>query len=194
VTDTSPEELDAGTPPLDAREEAALATALRAAFAPGELAPARHAEILRAALEDPLAPASEDELRESERLRLALERRDDGHPDAALARALAAAARPTELARATAERAARRVGPRRPNVVYVTFGALALAAAAAFALFVARPDRGAEPSAALVPSRTTEPLFHEAFATGAASERIDRIASARERDARENRYALWGVR
>lgn len=185
----------AGDEPLEPGAEAALAAALRAAYAPSELDPARHAEILRAALEDPFAPASEAELRESERLRQALESGDEAHPDAALARALAAAQNPAEFSRASAERVAARTTSRRPNVVYVTFGALALAAAAAFALVVARPSvNPPEPSAALVPSRTTEALFHEAFVTGAASERIDRIASARERDARENRYALWGVR
>lgn len=190
-----PDALDDDLPPLEPREEAALAEALRRAYAPRELDPTRHAEILRAALEDPFAPATEDELRESERLRQALEHGDDAHPDASLARALASALRPAELPRAAAERAVQRVKPRGPNVVYVTFGALALAAAAAFALFVARPGGDATPAnAALVPSRTTEPLFHEAFVTGASSERIDRIASARERDARENRYALWGVR
>ncbi len=189
-----PDELEDGSPPLDPDEEAALALALRSAYQPGTLAPARHAEILRAALEDPFAPASEDELRESERLRQALDHGDDTHPEAALARALAAALRPAELTRSSAERAALRAKPRGPNVIYVTFGALALAAAAVFALFVARPSVDApETTAALVPSRTTEPLFHEAFAAGDASERIDRIASARERDARENRYALWGV-
>ncbi len=189
-----PDEFDDDAP-LDPSAETALAAALRAAYAPDELEPARHAEILRIALEDPFAPASADELRESERLRHALESGDEAHPDAALARALAAALRPEELPRATAERAAGRVKVRKPNVVYVTFGALALAAAAGFALFVARPGGSApDASAALVPSRTTEALFHEAFVTGAATERIDRIASARERDARENRYALWGVR
>jgi hypothetical protein len=194
VTETRADELDDGTPPLDSSEEAALAQALRSAYAPGELAPARHAEILRAALEDPFAPASEDELRESERLRHALDQGDASHPDAALARALAAALHSAELPRATAERAALRIKPRGPSVIYVTFGALALAAAAAFVLFVARPAADTQqPAVALVPSRTTEPLFHEAFASGASSERIDRIASARERDARENRYALWGV-
>jgi len=194
VTDTLADELDDGTPPLDPAEEAALARALRSAYAPAELAPARHAELLRAALEDPFAPPSEDELRESERLRQALDHGDDTHPDAALARALSHALRPAELPRTTAERAALRVKARGPSVIYVTFGALALAAAAAFALFVVRPGSDAPTTtAALVPSRTTEPLFHEAFASGASSERIDRIASARERDARENRYALWGV-
>ncbi|HTQ02663.1 MAG TPA: hypothetical protein VMI54_02360 [Polyangiaceae bacterium] len=189
------DELEDGEAVLAPEDEATLAAALRAAHAPSELAPARHAEILRLALEDPFAPASADELRASERLRAALENGDAAHPDAALARALAAAVKPAELEPSAARRTREGVGARRPNVVYVTFGALALAAAAAFALFVARPSADApEPHVALVPSHTTEALFHEAFVTGAASERIDRIASARERDARENRYALWGVR
>ncbi len=46
---------------------------------------------------------------------------------------------------------------------------------------------------ALAQSRSTAPLF-QADSAGAASSRIDRIASARSRDLRDNRYALWGVR
>jgi hypothetical protein len=89
----------------------------------------------------------------------------------------------------------RRAARRRPNLVFVTFGGLGLAVAAAFALFVARasdPAREAPP--ALARSRTTQALFREPFEPNRTSERIDRIAEARERDARENRYALWGVR
>jgi hypothetical protein len=187
------DEEDDALSPLPEGEEAALFAALRAAHAPAELDAARHREILSSALEDPLAPASADELRESERLRRALEDGDELHPDAALARALGAAMNPAPLPRATAERLAGRAARSRPNVVFVTFGALALAAAAGFALFVARPA-GAPNEPVLARSRTTQALFREPFEPGRATERIDRIASARERDARENRYALWGVR
>jgi hypothetical protein len=77
--------------------------------------------------------------------------------------------------------------------VFVTFGALALAAAAGFALLLAHPAATTnEP--VLARSRSTRDLFREPFEAGRTTERIDRIASARERDARENRYALWGVR
>ena len=192
TTRKPPEFPDDGAAPLAPAEEAALARALCAAYAPSELAPGRHAEILRAALDDPFAPPSADELRESARLRRALEDRDVSHPDAALARALAAAISPEPLSDAASRELLRRAAPRKPNVVFVTFGALGLAVAAAFALFVARaPNPGHEPP--LARSRTTQDLFREPFDPNRTSERIDRIAEARERDARENRYALWGV-
>ena len=190
-----PEEAEKAEPLLEAAEEAALAEALRAAFAPGDIDRARHAEILALALEDPFAAPTEDEVRESERLRVALESDDGAHPGAALARALRAATSPEPLAEQRAQELAASATPRRPNVVYVTFGAVALAAAAAFALFVVRPP--STPSTEhlnLARSRTTQGLFHERFEPGQASARIDRIASARERDRRENQYALWGVR
>jgi hypothetical protein len=46
----------------------------------------------------------------------------------------------------------------------------------------------------LAQSRSTAPLFQTAETIGAPSTRIDRIASVRERELRENRYTLWGVR
>jgi hypothetical protein len=184
--------------------EAELAEALRSAFAPAPLSPERHAEILALALEDPFAPASAEELRESERLRRALDEGDESHPDALLARALKAAAEPAALAaeaegRARAGVVAAADRPRtRGNVVYASFGALALAAAALFALWFALPQSKPVTSAAarpaLVQSRTTGALFREPFEPGQATARIDRIAASRSRELRENRYALWGVR
>jgi hypothetical protein len=201
VNERELEQLTGGDePPLDADAEERLAAALRAAYAPDELDPARHAEILALALEDPFAAPSDDELRESERLRHALERDDASHPDAVLARALRAAASPEPLTARDASRIAAKATPPKTNVVYVTFGAIALAAAASFALFLARPVarpaamRSAAPQATLVRSRSTQELFHERFEPGEASARIDRIAAAREHDWRENQYALWGVR
>ena len=219
--------LDSGPPlpVLDPDEEAALGAALRAAFAPTALSPERHAALLAFALEDPFAPASADEIRESERLRQALEAGDDSHPEAVLARALRSALSPAALpndARERAEAAVRNEAaalrdvpepksaparsPARTNVVFVTFGALALAAAAGFALLLTQPS--AEPPAAtvaaiasaapaapaLAQSRTTGELFHDRFEAGATTARIDLITTSRERDLRENRYALWGVR
>jgi hypothetical protein len=54
------------------------------------------------------------------------------------------------------------------------------------------------PAAAVAPprlevSRSTAALFSERFAPGHATERIDRIAVARERELRKNRFASWGV-
>lgn len=207
-------------PVLDPADENALAEALRAAYAPAALSHERHAALLAFALEDPLSPASADELRESERLRQALESGDDSHADAALARALRTALSPAPLAadaRERAEASVRSEAPAPPaaspavreprsNLVFVSFGALALAAAAGFALMLARPNSEPTPSAAvaaasavtrvpeLLQSRTTGELFHERFEAGATTARIDRITSARARDLRENRYALWGVR
>lgn len=184
---------------LEPEQEHELAEALRAAYAPEPLPAARHAELVALALEDPFAPASADELRESERLRQALESADERHPDVGLANALRAAARPTaaalpppELHLPSPSRA------KRPNVVFVTFGALALAAAAGMALWLTRPQ--VVPTSAvsttartLVPSRTTGELFSEPFAPGDATARMDRITQSRARDLRENRYRLWGV-
>jgi len=194
MSDPRDDELD-DAPLLEPAAEAALAEALRSAYAPSELDRARHRAILEAALEDPLAPPTEDELRESERLRQALETGDDEHAGAALARALRAAASAEALAPERIRHVAERALPRKPNVVFVTFGAVALAAAAAFALLVAHP-RAAKTSApvALARSRSTADLFSERFEPGQASARIDRIASSREREWRDNQYALWGLK
>jgi hypothetical protein len=195
-TPDEPEELA----PLDPAVEAELFEALRAAWAPAPLDPARHRRILEAALEDPFAEPSEEEIRQSERLRRALEHDDGSHPDVELARALRSAVRPAERPASVAVPESPRAAGR---VIYATFGAVALAAAAAFALFVASPQREAATSAASVQatptqalhaSRTTDELFSERFKTGGATERIDRIALAREHDLRENRYRWWGVR
>ena len=202
MSDHELDELPNDAPLLTEADEQALAEALRAAYAPSELNPTRHAEILAVVLEDPFAEPSDDELRESERLRQALENDDASHPDAALARALKAATRPEPLTRSDARRLAPAAAPRRPNVVYVTFGAVALAAVAGFALFLLPQPRAKEsavqasaaPGPGLLRSRSTQDLFHERFEPGEASARIDRIASAREHDWRENQYALWGVR
>jgi len=189
-------------PLLDAADEAALMQALALAYRPRELSSERHERILRDALEDPFAEASEEEIRESGRLRDALERGDTSHADAALARAMAAAVRPeppAELAESRARTSALERS-RRTNVVFVTFGAVALSAAAAFSLWLGstRSEEKAASSARPVPvlaqSRSTSELFAERFSEGQASARMDRIADQRARELRDNRYALWGVR
>jgi hypothetical protein len=185
---------------LDESSERALGEALRSAWDPAPLDPRRHAELLTQALIDPFAPATADEARESERLRRALESGDEGHPDVRLLRALSSAREPASLspeastrARAGLERARR--APR-TNVVFVTFGAAALAAAAAFALVVGggMGTRDAPKAERLLPSRSTSDLFEHEFAQGETTERIDRIASSRAHDLRENRYLMWGAR
>jgi len=183
-------------------EETRLATALRFAFAPAELDPGRHEQILAAALEDPFAPPSPDEIVESERLRRALEGEGE-HADLALARALAAAHAPKPLTVTTRERLDTQLARPRAKVFYVRFGAALGAVAVAALVLLSIRTRSAPPEAssappdlqtlALAQSRSTAPLFQTASA-GPPSARIDRIASVRERELRENRYALWGVR
>lgn len=197
-------------PLLSAEAERDLAAALRAAWQPEEIDPELNEALIALAIEDPLAPASDEEVAESERLRRALEGEGE-HPYAELARALAAAKQPAGLAAETADRLAGEAaadpdpGPssaaRRGNVIYVAFGAAAaaLALAASIALFI-RPLQAPESAevagrlSELAVSRSTASLFHEKFETGATTERVDRIADARARELRSNRYAMWGVR
>jgi hypothetical protein len=84
---------------------------------------------------------------------------------------------------------------RRATVVRVAFGfvagGLALAASIVFVVTSA-PGPGSE--APLAKARTTQPLFSEPFKPGETSARIDRIASARAADFRDNRFTKWGVR
>ncbi len=191
---------------LSPEQALALQRALRSAWQPGEIDEARHERLLELALEDPLAPPSAEEVAESARLREALAGRGD-HADLPLVRALAAAAEP-ERQPADAARLAALVA-REPasstktgRVIYVAFGAVsaALAAAAALVLVVGSLTRKAEPAAALATpaalatSRSSAPLFDDRFTTEATTARIDRITSVRERELRQNRYVAWGVR
>ncbi len=159
----------ASEPELDPETERALGEALRSAWDPAPLDPRRQKELLEQALSDPFAPPTDDELRESERLRQALDAGDESHPDVGLLQALRAATVPESLSHEAAEAARGRVGRRTrgsgSNVVFVSFGAAVLAAAAAFVLFVgggfhAEPARSAE---RLVPSRSTTELFERQF-------------------------------
>src|SRR6478735_3245690 len=188
-------------PELDAEEELALAALLRHAFRPSEIDPARHERLLSAALEDPFSDASAEELIESERLRQALEGQGD-HQDLRLARALSAAFSPNfDQPLPEPERAEPLPRKRAPQVVFYRFAALgsALAIAAAVLLQLTPGQRKSSAPApdlatlALAQSRSTAAFFR-ADSAGAPSERIDRIASVRSRELRDNRYALWGVR
>ena len=193
---------------LDPAEERRLCELLRSAYAPSDIDPARHERLLLSALEDPFAPPSAEELVESERLRQALDGDGhDDHADLALARALSAAFAPaatvTTITTAATEPRAAAVITRAPraksNVILFRFagGGAALAAAAAVLLAILPKPRIETvpdlPALALVQSRSTAALFR-ADSAGAASSRIDRIASVRSRDLRDNRYAIWGVR
>lgn len=199
-------------PFLPPEEEAELLAQLEAALRPSELDAAVHERLLMLALEDPLAAPTEEELIESARLRDALAS-GAPHPDAEVLRALSApfgavSDEAVERALSTAERGSVQARPApKQNVVFAVFGAAsaALAAAAAVALFVAG-SRSSEPAASravtapaaaapqLVKPRSTTDLFDERFETSGTTARIDRIASARSRDLRDNRYAAWGVR
>ena len=187
-----------------------LVAALQAAWAPTPLDPAVNELLIEATLDDPLAPPTEDELVESQRLRDAL----DGvgtHPDAQLLATLQDIGKSgplpevslTDVATApevlsTAPANVQEDAPssrRRSNVVYASFGAvMAVVAVAAAFLLVIRPA-AVQPSTAakLIPSRTTSTLFSEKFERGKTSQRVDRIAAARGRDLRANRFAAWGL-
>jgi hypothetical protein len=198
---------DTELPELPREEEEAWIQALSAAWRPGELDPELNEALIAAALEDPLAPPTEDELVASERLRRALEG-DGQDADADLARALRHAGAPKSLDQVTAERALQKAlgaSPtrveKRGSVVYVGFGAVSavLALAAAFLLFV-RPaleqKEARELARDLARSRSASALFesHEDFQATVTTARVERIASSREKDLRQNRYAMWGVR
>ena len=217
-TVAEPEELE--SPPLSAETEAAVLAALEAALRPEALDPATNERLLELALLDPLSPASEEELVESARLRDALDSAAHGraepgaaeHEDAPVLRALTAAfgaeSSDTPAATSAAETAAEQALPpalkpesRTGNVVYVAFGAVSLALAAAAAVlltFTARVplgDSAAEPATAtLIKPHSTAPLFSDRFDTGGTTARMDLIASERARDLRDNRFTAWGVR
>lgn len=186
---------------LDASEEQRLSEALQSAWSPRSIDPARHERLLNAALEDPFAPASPEELLESERFRQALEGQGE-HADLALARALASAHAPAPVPEAAWLRASRSpdATAKRSNVRFVQFGALGAALSAAAAVLLLLSHQSAPLASAPAPdlatlaqSRSTVALFQEA-PVASASSRIDRIASARSRELRDNQYALWGVR
>lgn len=158
-------------------------------------------------LEDPDAPPTDEELAAAEALALALE--DTASDDAAFAEALRAAHAPHDLPAdrldALVERALEAELPRqRGRVIRVAFGAssavLAMAAATFLFLRLQQADNATQAPAASSPlalarARSAQELFDEPFPrTGGNSERVDRIATARERDLRANRYAAWGVR
>jgi hypothetical protein len=164
---------------------------------------------------DPDAPPTPEEIAAAEKLRDALTDPKAPHEAADFARAIALGHAPRDLdpaehrriVDAGISRGDARVRGRRKKVMRLAYvGGGALAMAAAFALFVGNmtlskeqaPVAAAPPLAAiepLVPLRSTQPLFREPFArAGGESARIDRIASARASDLRDNRFARWGVR
>jgi hypothetical protein len=202
----------------DASPEVELALALRAAWDPGALS----ADESRAMLD--ATPSAEEQdlaVRLREALASKLEPTATAHATVQLAHALRAAFAPAALDErehrvildaalakmpaaegagkkpARAEEQASNViaMKRRATVVRVAFGFVAggLALAASVVLVVtSAPGSGSE--APLAKARTTQPLFSEPFKAGETSARIDRIASARAGDFRDNRFTKWGVR
>ncbi len=188
-------------PELDATEEARLGSLLRHAFRPSEIDPARHERLLLSALEDPFAEPSPEELVESERLRQALDGHGD-HEHLRLARALSAAFTPSLDRPLLEPQLAAKAEAKRPGqVLFYRFGAVATALAVAAAVLLRLTPELHKSSApapdlatlVLAQSRSTAAFF-QADSADAPSERIDRIASVRSRELRDNRYTLWGVR
>ncbi|WP_434046868.1 MULTISPECIES: hypothetical protein [Sorangium] len=205
-----------------ADHEALLARALGDEGAPPTRAERRAAERLREALEPRAegAPGRADGAG-GEGSRGPSDARD---ALAELAVALRAAWRPAQLpelrSRALVEGALRAApAPRARRIAPVTMAALstlaAVAAAVALMFGEIRQERApvahapgarapaAEAAAAaaslppLIEARSTAALFDPAAPfprEGGHTERIDRIASARASDLRQNRYAAWGVR
>jgi hypothetical protein len=195
-----------------ASPEVALALALRAAWDPAALSVDESRAVLDAtptADEQALATALRDALAEARDPRAG----DPG--DHHLARALRSAFAPTALdesehraivAAALAKMPARKsetnekeaskvvAFERRGTIARVAFGVVTggLALAASIVLVVTSAPRASE--APLAKARTTQPLFSEPFKPGETSARIDRIASARASDFRDNRFTKWGVR
>lgn len=200
-------------PTLPPQAEAELLEALEAALRPQPLDPATAERLVALALEDPFAEPTADELAESARLRDALETGAPHEADA-LVGALRAPFIPASDDSLRLERAWRHAvggdaassaeGDARRKVLHAWFGAasVALAAAAAVALFVAPVRRAERPASAsavaatpvFLQPRSTADLFAERFETSSTSARMDVIASARSRDLRDNRYAAWGLR
>ena len=192
-----------------AAPEVELALSLRAAWDPAPLSadenravldatPSAEELMLATSLREALAHAREPSEAEHATLQLARALRSAFRPpelDAAEHRAIVDAALAKMPAQKIGSRGAEVVVFRRRNVVRVAFGVVTggLALAASIVLVVTQaPTRAHE--APLARARTTQPLFSEPFKTGETSARIDRIASARASDFRDNRFTKWGVR
>lgn len=144
---------------------------------------------------------SPEELAQAQALARALDGHGE-HPDAAFAEALRAAHHPAALAPARheellVEALARAEAQRPARVISLSarrWAAMAtFAAAACFLLILGRTLRRPVP-VALAASRSTQELFSEQFPRqGGNSARVDRIAGARSRELRSNRFAQWGV-
>ena len=203
----------AGGAAAGASPEIDLALALRAAWDPGAMSADEsramldatpsaeeqdHAAQLREALaskaEPPTTATATAQLAHALRAAFAPAALDETEHRAILDAALAKL--PAKTAPKTEVQASNVIAmKRRATVVRVAFGFVAggLALAASVVLVVTNaPGPGSE--APLARARTAQPLFSEPFKAGETSARIDRIASARAGDFRDNRFTKWGVR
>ena len=186
---------DALEDPSLPNDDAELARALKAAWAP---------EALEADAIDAIALSALDpeESRAAELLRDALDGKvTKASPEAELAHALVCAWNPKPLSDEEHKAIlARALGTnvvafrRRTFVARVSYGVAGVIAIAASVFLVVKSSPRGEGEIPLARSRSTQELFTEPFQPGEASARIDRIAMARASDYRDNRFAKWGVR
>jgi len=200
--------------------EIGLALALKAAWDPNALSvdeshamldatPSAEEQELAAALRDSLATGTSTaattpahatvQLAHALRSAFAPAALDPAEHDAIIQVALAKMPADKELAPEAEKQASNVIAMRgreaRARVVRVAFGFVAgglALAASIFFVVTSAPGPGSE--APLAKARTTQPLFSEPFKPGETSARIDRIASARAADFRDNQFAKWGVR
>ena len=208
-------------PPFTAEEIAAAAVLresidreplfveLKAAHLPGPLAAADLDAILARAMGDDAATTAAERAA-AERLRAEMDGEAPESDASELLIALKLAAHPRDLPparhQALIDAAFARIpffgrrGPGARRIAPVTMAALASVAAmaASIALYVGRvPAAHPSATAALVRARSADDLFDPATPfprRGEESARIDRIASARAADLRQNRFAAWGVK
>jgi len=197
------------------RGEDALVEALRAAHGPASLDDDVHAAILSRVMSGAAidAPASAEERVAAEELAAALgaprsEAKDE--PLVELSDALRAAHRPKDIeplrnealiARALGRSAAKKKATRAIPIVTAAIVSVAAMAAGVTVYLRGASDGFVASSSVAAPSlqrsRSTAELFEATTPfprTGGESARVDKIASARAAELRENRFAMWGVR
>ena len=175
------DENDAAIDALPSEDEVVLAAALRDALAAMPSSTVSHEAVFALSLRNAFAPRSIDEAEHRAIV------------DAALAKM------PARLPSARSGDSAREgnvvsLAERRTSVLRIVFGAGATGLALAASIFLIVTTQDSASGLPLAKARTTQPLFSEPFKPGESSARIDRIASARASDFRDNRFAKWGVK
>ncbi|MFC1641753.1 hypothetical protein ACFL5O_03550 [Myxococcota bacterium] len=187
--------------------EKAWVDALHAAWSPQNLEPSRHAEILAQATENPGSLPSPSERRRASQLACSLEHPavqfggdSSGLSPVDLVGALRAGYDPSpvgdvdhrSLVAASFRRSARHRVVRR--ALGGTAATLAAAAIATLLLQIhgptVQPASGPSPA---VTSRSAAHLFGSEFGVRGTTQRMDRLAQARARELRKNRFAIWGI-